>query len=195
MKLISFGKYKGQPFEIVLQDEAYCRWLNDQSQFSVKRPELHKLIQERYFLKEETPVHNAMQLKWLDPNVLIKIFPVISSRRDKLNQLGLGFPKSVFENLQTDAISDIMPEGSGCWDVQFVINKDFNCYVELKPQLGDDYPSVLRKMMSQRQRGTRNFYFLVAESFASEAADKEALIKYFALQKFFVVLEEELQAP
>jgi hypothetical protein len=191
MELVNFGKHNGKPVEFLLQDEEYCRWLNAQNWFLTKYAELHKQIQERHFLSEETPVHNAMQLKWLDPDVLIQLFPVISSRLDKLNKLGLDFPSHFFKNPQASAISEIIPEGSGYWDVQFKMN-GFDCHVELKPQLGDDYPSVLRKMMSQKSHG-RRYYFLVAGSLASEAADKEALIKFFALQKIIFVLEEELQ--
>ena len=193
MELIKFGKHNGKPVEFLLQDEDYCRWLNGQNWFLPKYAELHKQIQERHFLIEETPVHNAMQLKWLDPDVLIQLFPVIYSRHDKLGKLGLDVPKRLFENSRADHISKILPEGAGYWDVQFKMS-GFDCHVELKPQLGDDYPSVLRKMMSQKTAGSR-FYFLVAGSLASEAADKEALIKFFALQKIFFVLEEELQAP
>jgi hypothetical protein len=192
MELVNFGKHNGKPVEFLLQDEEYCRWLNAQNWFLAKYAELHKQIQERHFLSEETPVHNAMQLKWLDPNILIQLFPVISSRRDKLNKLGLAFPSHFFKNSQADAISEIIPEGSGYWDVQFKMS-GFDCHVELKPQLGDDYPSVLRKMMSQKSYGAHRYYFLVASSLASEAADKEALIKFFALQKIIFVLEEELQ--
>ncbi|MCF6245133.1 MAG: AAA family ATPase [Sulfurovum sp.] len=43
---ISFGKYKGRPIEVLLEDTSYCQWLVEQDWFASKNPELYDKVKQ-----------------------------------------------------------------------------------------------------------------------------------------------------
>jgi uncharacterized protein (DUF3820 family) len=60
-KIIPFGKYKGRLVEEVLVDDP--EWLAGQDWFRAKFNILHQVIINRGAESEETPDHNAMQVR------------------------------------------------------------------------------------------------------------------------------------
>lgn len=65
-ELIPFGKYKGQPIEVLQQDRGYCDWLVGQDWLQTRFPELRTIIVNNFAEPTETPEHNALQAKALD---------------------------------------------------------------------------------------------------------------------------------
>ena len=41
---VTFGKYKGEPVEALIDDKSYCDWLMNQSWFEERYPEMHEHI-------------------------------------------------------------------------------------------------------------------------------------------------------
>jgi uncharacterized protein (DUF3820 family) len=67
MNVIPFGKYKGRPVdEVLIDDPGYLQWLAGQDWFRAKFTILHQVIINRGNEPEETPDHNAMQVRFLD---------------------------------------------------------------------------------------------------------------------------------
>jgi len=64
--LVPFGKYKGQPLEVIATDRGYCDWLLAQAWFVQRYPQLHTLVINNFGEPSETPEHNALQLRLLD---------------------------------------------------------------------------------------------------------------------------------
>lgn len=65
--IIPFGKHKGRLIEELLaEDPQYLQWLCTQDWFRNKFTVLHQVIINRGAEPEETPEHNAMQVKFLD---------------------------------------------------------------------------------------------------------------------------------
>src|SRR5438067_11610928 len=65
--VIPFGKHKGRLIEeLILDDPAYLQWLSAQDWFRTKFTILHQTIINRGSEPEETPDHNAMQVRFLD---------------------------------------------------------------------------------------------------------------------------------
>lgn len=64
--IVPFGKYKGQPVEVLANDEQYCRWLADQEWFRTRFTAIHTLIINNFATPHETPEHNALQARFLD---------------------------------------------------------------------------------------------------------------------------------
>lgn len=65
--IVPFGKYKGRLVEeLVADDPAYLQWLCGQDWFRAKFVTLHQVIINRGAEPEETPEHNALQVKFLD---------------------------------------------------------------------------------------------------------------------------------
>jgi hypothetical protein len=67
-EVLSFGKHKGQPFEVLLQDSGYALWLMNSmfAKLQTNHPELLAFLITRYGLPDRTPVHNKLQNKFLD---------------------------------------------------------------------------------------------------------------------------------
>jgi hypothetical protein len=67
--IIPFGKYKGRLVEEVLDDPqflSWAQWALNQPGIRVKYSEFCQIIINRGAAPEETPDHNAMQVKFLD---------------------------------------------------------------------------------------------------------------------------------
>ena len=72
--IMPFGKYKGKPIEVLMQDEQYLNWLKDQPWFREKFRNYYTLIVNNFSTEPvDTPEHNEMQAKSISsdyrPNV------------------------------------------------------------------------------------------------------------------------------
>jgi len=56
-ELIPFGKYKGQPVEVMAQDKQYAEWLTAQPWFRDKFAGLYTVIINKFQEPSETPEH------------------------------------------------------------------------------------------------------------------------------------------
>lgn len=70
-EIIPFGKYKGQPLEVLQQDKGYCDWLMAQDWLQSRFPELRTLIINNFAEPTETPEHNALQARFLEDAFVI----------------------------------------------------------------------------------------------------------------------------
>jgi hypothetical protein len=71
--IVPFGKYKGRLIEEVLADDpGYIEWLTGQDWFRTKFTVLHQVIINRGAEPEETPEHNAMQVRFLDDEFCLR---------------------------------------------------------------------------------------------------------------------------
>ena len=91
------------------------------------------------------------------------------------------------------------------YEINISINSNwfnFNLFCELKPQLSDDYPCVLRKLQTQIEL-TKNYkktifdnknyyYLLVIDSFTSKVTTKEELIKIFKQHHIKILFTDEI---
>ena len=64
--IVPFGKYKGQPVEMLAADRAYCEWLQSQDWFRTKFVGIHTVIVNHFGAPAETPEHNALQARFLE---------------------------------------------------------------------------------------------------------------------------------
>lgn len=64
--VIPFGKYKGQPVEILQSDRQYSEWLQAQDWFREKYQNVYNVIINNFGEPDETPEHNAIQARFLD---------------------------------------------------------------------------------------------------------------------------------
>jgi hypothetical protein len=68
-KIVPFGKYKGQPIEILQADAQYSDWLTQQQWFRERFADLFNML-SAVRGDVDTPEHNAMQVKFLDDGYL-----------------------------------------------------------------------------------------------------------------------------
>lgn len=60
-RLIPFGKYKGQPIEVLAQDKPYLEWLQTQDWFKQRYGNINTIIVNNFGAPAETPEHNKIQ--------------------------------------------------------------------------------------------------------------------------------------
>jgi len=65
-KIVPFGKYKGQPVEVLAQDKGYVEWMLAQDWFRERYASFHTLIVNNFSTDSETPEHNSLQVLFLD---------------------------------------------------------------------------------------------------------------------------------
>lgn len=71
--LVTFGKYKGQPVEALMADTNYVEWLMAQPSFTEGRHKnVYDMVTKRGVVDPKTPVHNAMQARFLDKELIYK---------------------------------------------------------------------------------------------------------------------------
>ena len=73
MPVISFGKYKGLPVDVLRSDPSYCEWLMAQDWFTERYPQINTLIINNFTQTDNTPVHNALQARFLEEELALKL--------------------------------------------------------------------------------------------------------------------------
>lgn len=141
--VIPFGKYKGKPIDVLAQDYEYCDWLMQQDWVRERYGNVYTLIVNNFGEATETPEHNKLQYEFMQEENVLKLIRMIYETTDI-------------------TVKKIIPEVRG-WDVlaefRYLSNEDDENYwisenivIELKPCIGDDYPSVLRQMKANCRR-------------------------------------------
>jgi len=140
--IVPFGKYKGQPLEIMLSDANYISYQKQQPGFMKWLQDNHITIYNIFTTGaqqvQDTPEHNKLQARFLDKKFQIALIASIykNSFQDKcLDPAALKISASFEHGYDVHLkISSNSP---------FAIN-EFR--IEIKPCVGDDYPAVLRQM-------------------------------------------------
>src|SRR6266702_1847298 len=65
-EIVPFGKYKGQPAELLLADTDYCEWLTAQPWFRDRFRNVYNLIINHGGERQDSPEHNQMHAAFLD---------------------------------------------------------------------------------------------------------------------------------
>ena len=66
-EVIPFGKYRGQPVAVLQHDRGYLDWLTAQPWFRERYGGLFQIIVNNFAEPSETPEHNRLQARFLDP--------------------------------------------------------------------------------------------------------------------------------
>lgn len=218
MEIVPFGKYKGQPVEVLANDRGYCDWLMSQGEFMDRFPQVKTLIVNNFKEPEDTPDHNRLQGLFLDESFCRsfaerllsidnssrqkeyrEVFPKIKSKAlDRLAEAREHIEYEsdisakisaadavISEDWPNTEINNLAFERNGV-DVSFIYNnfykttyfegfsvyhcsyetnvlahntspscvgsdlRDYNISlrIEVKPSVGDDFPSIMRQMKS-----------------------------------------------
>lgn len=143
---VTFGKYKGQPVATMLADQNYVSWLTQQPWFEKSHTKIYQIIVNGGMLSEEacTPEHNAMQLRFLEPEVQTV------------------FDSPQFEHGNWDVIarhvrSAYDDEAGEYFKLRTPVG------IELKPSIGDDYPAILRKVIARTRQGRYSHSYILRD--------------------------------
>jgi hypothetical protein len=88
-RVIPFGKYKNQPYEILLADASYALWLLSSmfAKLQEQHPSLLAFLVSRYGQPDSTPEHNRLQNRFLDTEFALRFALAVSQR---IRHLGSG---------------------------------------------------------------------------------------------------------
>lgn len=196
-EIVPFGKYKGQPAEVLIADTDYCDWLTAQPWFRERFGNIYNLVINYGTEPQDSPEHNQMQAKFLDDGWCQDLAIVLF--KDGLGQKSNAISHRKFEIHGWDVIFQVIVRAEfGTYDYSTTKHKyewdDIAgvVYVELKPDLGDDYPSVLRQMQRQRADGGIQRICLVVRRYAFEHVTWEQVVQIFAASGIVLVAESEI---
>jgi hypothetical protein len=180
--LIPFGKYKGQPVEVLATDKQYLDWLLSQTWFRERYPSINTIIINNFQKPSETPEHNKIQALFLDQE-FCKRFCLRSYRYT----IATRFPQA---DASTASIYKIDFENEGA-DVFIVFEFDGKIMspylrVEIKTNLSDDYPAVLRQMKASQSN------LLLISNYDGSGATLDQLIRIFGASGINIVLLNEV---
>lgn len=65
--IVPFGKYKGNPVEVLEGDPSYVDWMLAQDGIKKRYPEFVSIVINNFNAPSETPEHNAIQVKFIKP--------------------------------------------------------------------------------------------------------------------------------
>lgn len=185
-EIIPFGKYKGQPVDVLMNDKPYLEWLQSQEWFTSRYQNINTLIINNFREPTETPEHNKLQALFLDDNFLHQFINHLKNKYasrfiyDRKVDSGK-WTKHQFDDNDWDELvrAKITFEEKG-------IDVVWGCYlnIEIKPALSHDYPAVLRQMKNQ------GCNILFIENFSADGLTIDQVRKIF--YPILVILKSDL---
>ena len=237
-EIVPFGKYKGQPLEVLRSDPEYCEWLTAQGWFREKHDAVYQLIINNFGEPAETPEHNRLQAMFLDNTLCLQLLRklgwetldkerMIATAQKALNETRGKIEKDSdsyysrkkdweynikeletflthYPNVENDQIKiEYEFEHSG-WDVKIIAKLPFadamwradglrnivyqvSCAVEVKSDVSDDYPAILRQMKANERIYKADYRTLVFDKFIATGATLEQVKQIFRSSGFHVL--------
>lgn len=231
-QIIPFGKYKGQPADVLLSDKQYLDWLLQQPWFKEKNVTLYTQIVNNFTEPTCTPDHNAMQIKFLNKNYVYGLINIF--KKNRLEYLFNNFEKcyfvrdnSCYDYIQVFDYNDWFYKIKGLDNKNYWLNYDWSTsiknsiqesycqnfntnsilyetdgwdviikntyYIELKPIIGDDYPSILRKLKTatfkRNERQSHLYIIVIVRDFNATNITYEQCQNFFKSQNVYLINE------
>lgn len=220
LQLITFGKYKGKPIEILQSDPEYCEWLMSQCWFVERYPQINTLIINNFAKAEDTPIHNALQARFIDNDFSMRFCESLYAdiRNKRINSASLYMKEGVYPGNIDITCQGFEIKG---WDVAIGgnlvterpnrINRELFCsFIEIKPEVGDDYPSILRQMKTNKMNCSWSDvtdqirredidkhidyrFVLVYDKFSAVGVNTDQMAKIFSMSGFHVLSFAEIE--
>ena len=178
--ILEFGKYKGQPIEVLEHDEQYKEWMLNQPWFKDRYPKQYNIIINNFCEPSNTPEHNRMQARFLDMDYRVAFCNAKSfvhefhERKDPRN--GNSIKCVEFVEFECDGADVVLSD----------ILIRFDVKIEIKPVIGDDYPQVLRQI----KRSQCNF--LLVGQYSGVGVDQKTFVKFFLNEGIKIIFEHEV---
>ena len=207
--LVPFGKYRGQPVEVMAQDEAYVDWLLGQEWVKARYQNIYNVIINNFQAPSETPEHNIAQASFLDVAYCLRflraawpnLYRVDVPRIEHVSMESCGADVRLVIHYKTEFVlteEEYAKKSSYYWGStkpgRHEYNERIEAYVEIKPSLGDDYPAVLRQIKNSKAYKSPSSERVVALLVGtySGSITREMLEAYFMGDQIRVVFEDKL---
>ena len=211
-QVITFGKHQGLTVaELLHNHKGYVEWLTGQSWLAERFSDLHAALLSRGAPTDETPEHNKIQARFLEPlfcEALLRLtVPEVRNWRKLLGGTkgyrSWQYPKPKentrptlkrwvrFERKGIDVFIDYRLDADGLFDEEHDLDETLvlgNIGVEIKPSIGDDFPTVLRQM---ERLGVRT---CLAEHYTGRGASEPIVKKMFEANGYDLIFVREIDA-
>lgn len=151
--VLPFGKHKGSTVaELLTKDPQYAEWIVAQGWVAERFAELHAAILSRGATTDDSPEHNAIQVRFLDEAFRAACTFAIKPKPSHTS-IWSGF-SAWLETSRAEGKFRTQVEfekrGVDVW-LYWGAGLDRHwcrgiCMIEIKPTMGDDFPSVMRQM-------------------------------------------------
>lgn len=175
-RIIPFGKYKGQPVEVLAADRQYLEWLQAQPWFPERFPAMHTLIVNNFGEPEFTPEHNRLQLEFLDPAIASSVVEIARP--------------SMWKHSEKPFRCQVQIEPRG-FDV--LIHFGPSLFIECKPTIGEDFPAIIRKVNANRQEH-HGYFVVVFDQFTVRSVSFDAVKSAFLSSEIGLVSIDEIRS-
>ena len=205
--IVPFGKYKGQPIEVLAQDPQYVEWMVGQGWFKDKYPQFYTVIINNFQEPSDTPEHNALQAMFLDDELCLKLssrsYPTTAREKLMLNRIHS-------KQFEVDGIDIIITyyswaygEYSGVRNGRYQTWNEwhpdhYQVAVEVKPSIGDDFPAILRqasRMFGVRGRDIDSVCVVFRDFVATSVRLEQVRAMFNASSVLLFSLDEIQQTP
>ena len=164
------GKYRGQDlYDVMESDPGYIEWISQQEWFRQQHPQVYKnVLQARFldetmrnaladwylpefdvdaFVKRELANHRSAQREYaakaLEKHWCRKVTTQVSTTGPVFEALGIDVSFSCRRHVSVRGVGKTVIEDEG---------EESELNIEVKPTVGDDYPTVLRQILAARAR-------------------------------------------
>ena len=131
-EIVPFGKYKGQPVDVLTADQDYCEWLVSQPWFKSRYGNVYNILIQGGGEPQDSPEHNEMQARFLEDDWCLRLAAVLMPRlaggggeaaaREQMKDSPLyqEFRACTEETVTPASIPERVFEVGG-WDVEFTV--------------------------------------------------------------------------
>lgn len=146
--LIPFGKYKGQPVEVLSNDPEYVEWLRQQDWFKSKYQQINNVVINNFCEPSESPEHNRLVAKFTEDKYLVAFMcKYVNATKEGCGNIDIDNTKTykIFEHHKGSDIHTFVR-------FKFVTDRpsiEYSCNIECKPAISDEYPAIIRQCKSQ----------------------------------------------
>jgi hypothetical protein len=181
-QVITFGKHQGLTVaELLHNHKSYVEWLTGQSWLAERFSDLHAALLSRGAPTDETPEHNKIQARFLDP-LFCDAFISLSRRYIIEDRRPLKYKVS-FERKGIDVLINYWTRDRE----SFSDPTDFTG-LEIKPSIGDEFPTVLRQM---ERLGVK---ICVAEHYTGRGTSEPIVKKIFESNGYTLIFLRDIEA-
>lgn len=210
-ELIPFGKYKDQPVTVLQNDQGYTEWLLSQDWFRERYGGIHTLIINNFSTDHDTPDHNAKQARFLNDDFCLALSEVIQpewtkNARDHIARYdGVEFSNAIsmieerefevggFDVFFRPVLKSLSKKKARFGHEFYPTASWTSVYVEIKPTVSDNFPSVLRQIKSQIKRAGGGAIVLFVSSYTGVGANLSDMKAIFKSSGIHVVFEHEVE--
>lgn len=189
-EIIPFGKYKGQPVEVLMNDRPYLDWLQSQEWFTSRYQKINTLIINNFREPTETPEHNKLQALFLDGKFLFRFVEHLKTKyASQFYYERKDVDSDKWEQFQyNDEDWRELGEASICFEERGIdVMWGNRLNIEIKPVLSHDYPAILRQMKNQ------GCNVLFIEKFEADGITIDQVRKIFYPK--LIIIKEEVYEP